>query len=72
MRTLREARLAKLISIEDLAAATKVSTKTIVETELGRTRPKLKTIRTLSQALGVEPVEIEEFRAVIAGEPAPE
>lgn len=70
MRTLRETRLARLISIEDLAKQTGVSTKTIVETELGRTRPKLKTMRTLSQALGVEPLEIEEFYAAITGEGA--
>ena len=70
MRTLRETRLARLISIEDLAKQTGVSTKTIVETELGRTRPKLKTMRTLSQALGVDPLGIEEVRAAITGEGA--
>jgi len=72
MPTLRAARRGKLISIEDLAELAGVSTKTIVEIELGRSTPRLRTIRKLSQALGVEPASIDEFAAAIAdgGEPA--
>lgn len=65
MKTLREWRRERLISIEDLAEKTGVSTKTIVETELGRTRPKFRTIRKLSEALNVEPREVSEFAAAI-------
>lgn len=64
MRSLREHRHAAFISIEDLAAKAQVSTKTIVDTELGRTQPKFRTIRKISDALGIEPSEIEEFAAV--------
>ena len=67
MKTLREWRRERLISIEDLAAQTGVSTKTIVETELGRTRPKFRTIRKLCEALKVEPRDVQEFVAVIEG-----
>jgi DNA-binding XRE family transcriptional regulator len=64
MKTLREHRHAAFLSIEDLAAKAGVSTKTIVETEHGRTQPKFRTIRKISEALGVDPMEIEEFAAV--------
>jgi transcriptional regulator with XRE-family HTH domain len=63
MKSLREHRHARFISIEDLANKAGVSTKTIVDTELGRTRPKFRTIRKLSQALGIDPAEVAEFAA---------
>jgi transcriptional regulator with XRE-family HTH domain len=68
MKTLREHRRAKLMSIEDLAAAAGVSTKTIVDTELGRTQPKFRTIRRISTALDIDPTEIEEFADAMAGD----
>lgn len=64
MKTLREHRHAKFMSIEDLAAKAGVSTKTIVDLEHGRTQPKFRTIRKISEALGVDPMEIAEFAAV--------
>jgi predicted transcriptional regulator len=64
MKTLREHRHALFISIEDLAKKANVSTKTIVDTELGRTQPKFRTIRKISEALGIDPAEVEEFAAV--------
>lgn len=66
MQTLRETRRGKLISIEELAQQAGVSTKTIVEIELQRSTPRLRTIRKLSEALGVEPGSVEEFAAAIA------
>jgi transcriptional regulator with XRE-family HTH domain len=66
MPTLREVRRGKLISIEGLAEASGVSTKTIVEIELGRSVPRLRTIRKLSEALEVAPSGVEEFAAAIA------
>ena len=68
MRTLREHRHAKFISIEDLAEKAGVSTKTIVDTELGRTQPRFRTIRKISEALGISPAEVIEFAAVIEQE----
>lgn len=65
MQGLRAVRLARVRSIDDLAAAAGVSNKTITDIEHGRVRPKLRTIRRLSGALGVEPVEVAEFAAVI-------
>jgi len=65
MRTLREQRHAKFISIEDLAEKAGVSTKTIVDTELGRTQPRFRTIRKISEALGISPADVAEFAAVI-------
>ena len=65
MKTLREHRRARLVSIEDLALTSGVSTKTIVETELGRTQPKFRTIRRLSDALQVDPADVVEFAAVM-------
>ena len=67
MRSLREHRHARFISIEDLAAKAGVSTKTIVDTELGRTQPKFRTIRKISEALGIEPSDVVEFAAAIDG-----
>jgi transcriptional regulator with XRE-family HTH domain len=71
MPRLREVRRAKLISIEDLAARAGVSTKTIVEIELGRSTPRLRTIRKLTAALEVDPASVEEFAAAIADEGDP-
>jgi transcriptional regulator with XRE-family HTH domain len=66
MPTLRAVRRGKLISIEDLAELAGVSTKTIVEIELGRSTPRLRTIRKLSAALDVDPASVDEFVAAIA------
>ena len=63
MKKLREHRHARFISIEDLAAKAGVSTKTIVDTELGRTQPKFRTIRKISEALDIDPAEVVEFVA---------
>jgi transcriptional regulator with XRE-family HTH domain len=68
MKPLREARREKALSIEALAEESGVSTKTIVQIELTRSLPKLRTIGKLSKALGVEPIEIEEFAAAIRGD----
>lgn len=68
MPTLREVRRGKLISIEGLSEMTGVSTKTIVEIELGRSTPRLRTIKRLSEALEIEPGNVQEFAAAIADE----
>jgi transcriptional regulator with XRE-family HTH domain len=64
-RPLRETRRRQLLSIEALADKAGVSTKTVVEIELGRQRPQLRTIAKLSAALDVDPLSIAEFRQTI-------
>lgn len=62
MRTLREWRNSKLLSIEALAEKAGVSNKTISDIENGNVRrPAFKTRRALCEALGVEPDQVAEF-----------
>lgn len=65
MPTLRDLRLARALSQRDLAARAGVAPKTVVDLELGRQEPRLRTIRRLAGALGVEPAEVDEFRQAI-------
>jgi transcriptional regulator with XRE-family HTH domain len=65
MPTLREIRLGQALSQRDLAKKAGVTPKTIVDLELGRHEPRLRTIRTLAEALGVHPQDIDEFRQAI-------
>ncbi len=65
MATLREMRLRQALSQRDLARKAEVAPKTIVDLELGRQEPRLRTMRRLAEALGVEPLEIDEFRNAI-------
>jgi transcriptional regulator with XRE-family HTH domain len=59
MATLKELRLKKCISQEDLAKESGVTASTINRLEKGYQKPNFKTIRALAVALGVEPHEIE-------------
>jgi|GEM_PF-2355858 len=68
-RPLAETRRRAFLTIRDLAQRAKVSTKTIVDIEHGRSEPQLRTIKQISEALNVDPLEIEEFALVIEGEP---
>jgi transcriptional regulator with XRE-family HTH domain len=65
MVQLRELRLARMLSQRDLAREAGVTQKTIVDLELGRVEPHLKTMRKLTAALGVDPLEVNEFRKAI-------
>jgi transcriptional regulator with XRE-family HTH domain len=65
MAPLRDLRLQQALSQRDLAAQAGVAAKTIVDVELGRVEPTLKTIRKLAAALGVEPREVDEFQWAI-------
>jgi len=56
--TLREARLARFLSQQDLAEKSGVGRSTIVTIEAG-TPPRLRTARLLAQALEYQPGEIE-------------
>ncbi|HEV2122887.1 MAG TPA: helix-turn-helix transcriptional regulator [Chloroflexota bacterium] len=64
-RPLRDVRRRNLLSIQALAKKAGVSPKTIVDLEHGRTVPQLRTVGKLSEALGVAPLEVEEFVVAI-------
>jgi transcriptional regulator with XRE-family HTH domain len=65
MASLREIRLRQALSQRDLAQQAGVAPKTVVDLELGRQEPRLRTIRKLAAALGVPPQEIDEFQRAI-------
>ncbi len=67
MPTLREMRIRRLLSLRDLAQLANVAQRTIVEAEAGRQVPHPKTMRKLAEALDVDPMEVDEFRAAIEG-----
>lgn len=64
-RALGEVRRRALFTIRELSELAGVSKQTIVDLEHGRTDPQLRTIKLLSQALNVDPLDVEEFAAVI-------
>jgi transcriptional regulator with XRE-family HTH domain len=67
MMGLREARRRRLMSIRALAEKAGVSPTTVQYAESGRRSPGFRSIRDLSAALEMDPLEIAEFRAVIEG-----
>ena len=62
MVRLRELRVLKLYSIRGLAKAAEVSDRTVWVAETGQSRPSLTTIRKLSRALEVDPLDVDEFK----------
>ena len=64
---LHEARARRLLSVRKLAEAAGVAPATIYHIEHGRTAPSFRAIRDISAALGMDPLDIEEFAAVIEG-----
>jgi len=62
---LKEARKRKLLTVEELASQSGVSVSAINKIEQGAWLPSLKTIRKIAPILGIEPVEVEEFKATI-------
>ena len=66
MKTLREWRLDRLLSVRGLAAQSGVTAKTIVDLEYGRRRPHYDTMRKLCAALGVRPGDVTEFAEALA------
>ena len=63
--TFRQARVRSVLSVRELAARAGVAPATVYQIEHGRTRPHYRSIRVLSAALGVEPMQIVEFARVI-------
>ncbi len=65
MRTLRVWRALRLLSTRALAEKAGTSNKTIVQIENGKQLPTFRTMKRLSAALEVDPLEIAEFAAAI-------
>ena len=61
MKTLREWRIERVLSIRQLAEASGVTAKTIVDIEHGRRQAHYGTMRGLAEALGVTAADVEEF-----------
>ncbi len=65
MPPLREIRIRKLLSVRELAKRAGVAQRTVVEAEARRQVPRPATMRKLAGALGVDPMEVDEFRAAM-------
>ena len=65
MKTLREWRLDRLLSVRELAKRSGVTAKTIVDLEYARRTPHYETMRQLCGVLGVAPGEVAEFAAAL-------
>lgn len=61
MLTLREARQQRRLSQQALADRAGVARVTVSQIELGKSGPRPHVARRLSEALGMQPSEIEEF-----------
>jgi DNA-binding XRE family transcriptional regulator len=68
MAPLEVLRRQRLLSQRDLAQRAGIAQSTVYLIENGRTRPRLKVMRAICQALGVQPTDVDEFRAVIGVE----
>ena len=64
---LHEARARRLLSVRRLAEAAGVAPATVYHIEHARTTPSFRAIRDLSAALDMDPLDIDEFAAVIEG-----
>ena len=67
---LAQHRRLKLMSQQELADASGVAKTTLVNIELGRVRPHLRSVKRLSEALGVQPADVDEFRSSLGLPPA--
>ena len=63
--TFRQARARSVLSVRELAARAGVAPATVYQIEHGRTRPHYRSIRLLSEALGIDPMQIVEFARAI-------
>ena len=62
MPSLRQIRLARLLTIRELAQRAEVAPSTVYLLEAGHSRPTIRVIRQLSTALAVAPELVDEFR----------
>ena len=68
MASLRQIRRNQLLSQRDLARKARITPSTVYLIEAGRTRPRLKVMRQICEALGVAPQDIDEFRQELENE----
>ncbi len=69
MASLRTLRRRMLLSQRDFATKAGLTPSTIYLIESGRTEPRLKVMRQICEALGVSPLEVDEFRTALEGAP---
>jgi len=62
---LREIRVQKLLSAKELAKQAGISEGNIYNIEKGTWLPSLATVKKLAGVLGVEPMEVTEFKAAM-------
>lgn len=62
---LKEARVKKLLSAARLAKASGVSVATIHALEQGKWLPSLLTVKLLSETIGINPEDVDEFKAAM-------
>lgn len=65
MPSLRDARVARLLTMRELVVKADVSLATVYGVETGRTTPSLRVIRSLGEALETDPHDIDELAAAI-------
>ena len=65
MRTLKEARAERLLTMRELADRAGIALSTLYLVESGRAVPSLRVVRALSAALGTDPKEVAEFAAAV-------
>ena len=70
-RPLRALRAECLLAIRDLARQADVAPSTVYLIESGRAAPHPATMRRIAAALGVDPMQIAEFRAAMAARARP-
>lgn len=61
MKSLKELRNDRYLSVRDLAEMAGVTPATVSYIENGKTVPRQKSMRKLAAALGVEPSDVQEF-----------
>lgn len=70
MASLRELRVLNFLSVRELAKRAGVAFSTVHLVESGKATPHAATMRKIAAALGVEPMEIDEFREATEGKSA--
>jgi transcriptional regulator with XRE-family HTH domain len=65
VKSLREWRIERLLSLGALAKRSGLTKKTVIEAEYGRRQPHYRTIAALCRALDVTPAEVTEFAAAL-------
>jgi transcriptional regulator with XRE-family HTH domain len=63
--SLRDERIKRLLSVRALAELAGVAPTTVHLIETGQRRPQFLTIHRISEAMGVDPLEVQEFRSVL-------